>query len=131
MPELGQWNPKVVELTREHGRLLTKAASNLDATNLGLSATELGDLRPVLQKERKTWESFVENESADTIVGWIKSLTLLERDVSGFEFGDRSPVITLYRILNQREQLPADLLAWIKNHTTNRFLPFGSVFDRL
>lgn len=81
--------------------------------------------------DSEAWRSFVESESDASIVGWIKVLTLIERDYSGFEAGSRSPVLTLISVLKAREALPADLFVWIKSHTENRFLPYGSLADRL
>ena len=131
MSDVGQWNPKSVELDVIHKKLLSKAAENLQETNLGLDADELGTLRPVLRRERPVWESFAITQDSELLVGWIKALTLLERDVTGFELGDKSPVITLHRILKSRNDLPDDLNDWIKQHTNNRFLPYGNLFERI
>lgn len=131
MSDVGQWNPKSVELDVIHAKLLTKAAGNLEETNLGLDEDELGALRPVLRRERSAWESVATSQESELLVGWIKALTLLERDVTGFELGDKSPVITLHRILKSRSDLPHDLNEWIKQHTNNRFLPYGNLFERI
>ena len=131
MSDVGQWNPKSVELGVIHEKLLTKAAGSLQETNLGLDADELGTLRPVLRRERQVWQSFATAQESELLIGWIKALTLLERDVTGFELGDKSPVITLHRILKSRNDLPDDLNDWIKQHTNNRFLPYGNLFERI
>jgi hypothetical protein len=49
----------------------------------------------------------------------------------GFETGPKSPVIALARALRKRGEYPDDLTAWIKVNTDNRFLPHGSLMDRL
>jgi len=49
----------------------------------------------------------------------------------GFELGARSPVIALVRLLKQRGEYPDDLTGWVKANTDNRFLPYGSLLDRL
>ena len=131
MSDVGQWNPKSVELDAVHAKLLTKAAANLQETNLGLDENELGTLRPVLRRERPVWESFASAQESELLVGWVKALTLLERDVTGFELGDKSPVITLHKILKSRGNLPNGLTDWIKQHTNNRFLPYGNLFERI
>lgn len=81
--------------------------------------------------DSEAWRSFVGTESDATIEAWIKVLTVIERDFSGFEAGSRSPVLTLIRVLKARNALPGDLFLWIKSHTENRFLPYGSLSDRL
>lgn len=131
MADVGKWNPKSVELGVVHEKLLTKATSNLQKTNLGLDSDELGMLRPVLQRDQTAWESFAIPQESELLVNWIKVLTILERDVSGFELGDKSPVITIHRILKSRNDIPDDLNDWIKQHTRNRFLPYGNLFDRI
>ena len=88
-------------------------------------------LRPVMLIDVEAWRSFVEAESDETIEAWIKVLTLIERDLNGFEAGARSPVLTLLKVLKSRNTLPGDLFSWIKTHTQNRFLPYGSLADRL
>jgi hypothetical protein len=40
-------------------------------------------------------------------------------------------VIPLARLLKSRGDYPEDLTAWIRAHTGNRFLPYGSLLDRL
>jgi hypothetical protein len=40
-------------------------------------------------------------------------------------------VIAIVRELRHRGSYPKELTAWIKAHTTNRFLPYGSLADRL
>ena len=77
------------------------------------------------------WQSFVAAESDASIKDWIKVLTLIERDFNGFEAGSRSPVLTLIKVLKSRNALPDNLFSWIKSHTENRFLPYGSLADRL
>jgi len=131
MSNIGQWNPNASTLASVHGQLLSKGARKLESPNLGLSQDELANLRPVIRQSGETWESFIIEQPSQILVDWIKVLTILEKDVSGFELGDKSPVITLYRILKHREELPEDLLSWIKAHSNNRFLPYGSLLNRM
>ncbi len=81
--------------------------------------------------EAEAWLTFVAEESSASVEAWIKVLTLVERDFNGFEAGNRSPVLTLINVLKSRDALPDDLFTWIKTHTQNRFLPYGSLADRL
>ena len=81
--------------------------------------------------DSEEWRSFVATELDATVEAWIRVLTLVERDFSGFEAGSRSPVLTLIKVLKSRNALSGDLFEWIKSHTQNRFLPYGSLADRL
>lgn len=97
----------------------------------GLTDDEQALLRPAMSIDSEAWVSFAAAESDEVIREWIKVLTLVERDLVGFEAGSRSPVLPLLRVLKSRNALPEDLFAWIKSHTENRFLPYGSLADRL
>lgn len=77
------------------------------------------------------WSTFVSSEPTEVLVTWVKALTLVERDFSGFECGGKSPVLKLIKVLKTRQALPDDLFGWIRSHTTNKFLPYGSLADRL
>ena len=65
------------------------------------------------------------------LVGWARALTLAEESIPGCEGGAKSPVIALARLLRSRGDYPHDLTPWIKQVSSNRFLPYGSLMDRL
>ncbi len=69
-------------------------------------------------------------EDAD-VVGLIRLFTLAEQQLPGWESGAKSPVVPLAALLRKRNAYPNDLTAWIKANTNNRFLPYGSLMDRL
>ena len=88
-------------------------------------------LRPVMQLGADAWATFAENVDEKMIVKWIKVLCLCEERFFGFECGPRSPVIFLARELRKRGRYPKDLTLWIRNHSSNKFLPYGSLSDML
>ncbi|MEM9621858.1 MAG: hypothetical protein AAF993_09440 [Pseudomonadota bacterium] len=61
----------------------------------------------------------------------IRIFTLGEELYSGWLAGDKSPVVPLVRELKSRGTYDATLTRWIKSHTNNKFLPHGSLMDRL
>ncbi len=62
------------------------------------------------------------------LVHLIKTLVIAEMQIPGCSVGAKSPVIALHRLLKQRgEKLSQDDLAWIKQHSDNRFIPNGPV----
>ena len=127
MPDVGQWNPRVNELKTEHLNMLTDASQMLYETTLGLREDQLATLRPVLVQSNSSWESAGSSVESSTVINWIKALVVLEETISGFEFGDKSPVIVLFRILKQRRDIPPNFINWIRQHTSNRFLPYGNL----
>lgn len=125
------WDPSATSLTSRHRVILNHAASQLESETLQLTEDEQALLRPTMVVEAGVWLTFVAEESNASVEAWIKVLTLVERDFNGFEAGNRSPVLTLINVLKSRDALPDDLFTWIKSHTQNRFLPYGSLADRL
>lgn len=57
--------------------------------------------------------------------------TLAEARDPAWEAGALSPVIALFAELKVRGADTAELAAWIRAHSENRFLPHGSLQDRL
>ena len=111
--------------------LVRRAANQLDADGFGLDAAERARLVPWMTAGASVWEATAEGADAGEIVAWIRFFTLAEAQLPGFEAGAKSPVVPLARVLRRRGEYPADLTRWIKAHTANRFLPHGSLMDRL
>ena len=79
---------------------------------------------------RCDWQAAAQGLEAEEIERLVRFYTLAEA-LPGWEAGAQSPVIPLARELKARDAWPDDLTAWIKAHTDNRFLPYGSLMDRL
>ena len=61
----------------------------------------------------------------------VKCFTVAEMRLPGWEAGAHSPVIAIVAELRRRKAHPKGLTAWIKAHTTNRFLAARELLDRL
>lgn len=131
MAEVNQWDPKQFVLHAGHREILARASLALDKDDLGISASDQASLRPVMRLPAQAWEAFASKTDEDEILAWVKVITLAEERLSGFDVGSRSPVIALVRHLRARGELPEELLKWIRANTSNRFLPYGSLNDRL
>lgn len=131
MIDVEQWDPDKTALGDVHRAILTKAAAQHESGGLCLTDTDQTELRSVLLLGSSSWEKFVDTTDVETIVAWIKVLTICEQEYSGFDCGAKSPVIPLVRVLKRRKAYPNDLTSWIKGHSSNRFLPYGSLLDRL
>ena len=141
MGDVGVWDPKAGPGLGEPAPgapegvppvdLVRKAAAQLDADGFGLDAAERTRLAPWMTADPSRWESVADGADAGEIVAWIRFFTLAEAKLAGFEAGAKSPVVPLARALRRRGEYPADLTRWIKAHTSNRFLPHGSLMDRL
>lgn len=110
-------------------RLLLASAA-LDQPNFGFSAEELEDLAPLMRCQKDEWSAAAARLKDDQLVRLVRLLTLAER-LPGWQARERSPVIALMAELRLRNAVPVDLGPWIRSNTDNRFLPWGSLLDRL
>ncbi len=129
---IGSWQPDnhAAEIDRATLARLVRCAEVLDHPTLGLSEDEVTNLASLMRKDRSNWD-IAQALDDDTLVALIRFFTVAEGKLPNWEAGDRSPVIALAAILRGRKRYPKELTAWIKAHTNNRFLPWGSVLDRL
>jgi hypothetical protein len=132
------WDPQAaaVTLTPEMFGLLLEAAGKLDAPEFGLDQEAIRKLAPIVRHARGSkpgidWSTAAESCSDAEVIALLRLLTLAESRLSGWEAGDCSPVIPLVALLKRRGSYPAELTAWIKANSDNRFLPYGNLLDRL
>ncbi len=109
---------------------LRQAAEQLDADDFGLSAAEVADLARLARHPEADWEAPLASLDSDTLLALLRLYTLAEA-LPGWEAGAKSPVIPMAAELRRRGDYPEALTAWIKSNTDNRFLPYGSLLDRL
>ncbi len=77
------------------------------------------------------WGEQAESLEDAEIISLIGLFTLGEDQFSGWQAGENSPVVPLVRVLKARGVFEVTLSRWIKAHTDNKFLPHGSLLDRL
>ena len=119
--------PTELDVTR-----LCLAATALEADDFGLSAHEIARLAPFARQQGAVdWTQLAENLDPAQIVALVRLFTLAEAAFPAWESGARSPVVPLVALLKSRDVYPTDLTRWIKANTSNRFLPHGSLMDRL
>jgi hypothetical protein len=120
-----------LELTDQVVAELIGAGQRLDEDLFGLTRERVQVLAAVARQDSDCdWREAVAGVDSDGVVALIRLFTLAEK-LPGWEAGPRSPVIPLAGVLKDRGDYPGDLTAWIKAHTDNRFLPYGSLMDRL
>ena len=79
-----------------------------------------------MSKEIEYWPELVSME-LDELELLARLFTILERDLSGWEGGKFCPVIYIVKELRKRGGSIVELKRWIRTHSTNRYLPYGSV----
>ena len=126
--DVGAWEPPA-KLGDRHARVLDEADTTGDVLDLDEDARVR--LREVAQGDADEWSDFFADRSSARLIAWLRVLTLAEETIPGCETGAKSPVIVLARLLRERGDYPDELTSWIKSVSTNRFLPYGSLMDRL
>jgi len=95
-----------------------------------LTSDEISDYRHLMKQNKEEWLKVSPELEQHTIVHLVRFFTLAEAQLSGWEAGSKSPVIWLCRELKNRGAFPdAELIAWIKENTDNKFLPYGNLLD--
>ncbi len=80
----------------------------------------------LMQIPDAAWQEIAAQLDNADLRGLIRFFTLAEMQLNNCEAGAASPVIAINRVLKQRgEPLDRDELIWIRNHSSNRFLPNG------
>ena len=121
--EIGAWEP-AAPLGEDHAEALDAAAEDL-------AAADADRLRQVVGAGVEGRARFFDGQDSERLTGWLRALVLAEQAVPGCDAGAKSPAIHIARLLRERGDYPADLTAWIKSVSRNRFLPYGSLMDRL
>ena len=109
---------------------MLRAGEALDQPDYGLGQEEIQKFAPLMHAGAPRWREAAVNLDDETLVSLVRIFTLAEQ-LPGWHAGDRSPVIPLMAELRKRSAVPADLGTWIRANTDNRFLPWGSLLDRL
>ena len=130
---VGSYDPGAREkaISEAAVRELLGAAAALRAPDFGLSAERIEALAGLARHEDGCdWAAAAAGLSSAELESLVRLYTLAER-LPGWNAGPRSPVIPLVAELKRRDACPDGLTAWIKANTDNRFLPYGSLLDRL
>jgi len=98
---------------------------------IGFTALERSSMAGLMTAPANDWQNAAESLEVGQVEALIRFLTLAEEAIGGWQAGDRSPVIALVKVLKNRGSYDRALTRWIKANSSNRFLPHGSLMDRL
>ena len=103
-----------------------------DALDAALEGPLRERLRAAMQAPAGALADAIASLEAPAAEDLVRLFTVLEA-LAGFEAGARSPVIPLFRHLKPQldAEAAAELVRWIRTHSENRFIPHGSLQDRL
>lgn len=127
---LGTWTPDITAPQPPSHDTLTEAASLGQAETLDFpkqAPDTLNDLKGWMTQPQSLWQPVLEPLETGTLIALVRFFTLAEQHWTGWEAGDKNPVIWICKTLKPRGAFPdIELTRWIKAHTDNRFLPYGN-----
>ena len=130
---VGTWNPaeQISELSAKVLDELLAAANRPGDEDFGLPQADIERLAGSAHANRVDWQAASQQLENGQLLDLIRFYTLAEGRFPAWKAGSNSPVIVLAKVVRGRGAWPDDLTAWIKRHTDNKFLPYGSLLDRL
>ena len=130
---VGTWDPsgQITELSIAVLDELLAAAGRSGENDFGLGPADIERLAGAAHGNRVDWQAAAQRLGDGDLVALVRFYTLAEARFNSWKAGADSPVIALAKALRERDAWPADLTAWIRRHTDNRFLPYGSLLQRL
>ncbi len=132
---VGSWDPNLAKPDTDAAikpELLARFIAlsrqdQLDSITASVDADQQQLYAGLMTLPQQEWEHAVDNLMEADIYHLMRFFTVAELQLPGWEAGERSPVIWLNKILKARgKPLSKDQIQWIKQHTRNRFLPYGS-----
>jgi hypothetical protein len=137
---VGSWDPKKRKgeekanpsiLDEQVVARMMRASDLAKGDKFGLSDTEIDKYAALMQLPLSSWQGVLQSLESAQLIALLKFFTLAEQHLSGWEAGARSPVIAIAKALRDQSAYPDDLTTWIRANSNNRFLPHGSLMDRL
>ena len=133
MSDTGFWTPAEqappdLETLR---RLAAQVPAEIDDAGAVIGEDERPRLSAWMHQPRDVWMPLAETLNDEELLALVRLFTLAEMQFSGWRGDNSSPVIAFARTLRQRGAWPAEMTAWIRGNSDNRFLPYGSLMDRL
>lgn len=130
MTDVGSWTPASSELGETHREALARAGEGVLDDRFVLEGDDLELVRQVMTATGDAVAAFIDGVDSAALISWIRVAARAE-DMPGCDVGAKSPAIAMARLLRARGDYPDTLTPWIRAHSNNRFLPYGSLMDRL
>ncbi len=128
---IGSWTP-AKEATIERA-MLDKGLSlarkqTLESLAEEFTQDEIERYAPAMKLTQPQWEAVLSDYSSDELRLLIRFFTRAEMLLPGWDAGESSPAIWANKLLKRRgERLPPEDLRWLRENTSNRFIPNGSL----
>ena len=133
MTSTGEWLPEnatTLSLDCEQLKRLARisAENKLDTIKTVLTESEQTELAQSMAASREQWQAAANPLTNDELIDLIKTLAIAEMQIPNCNLGAKSVVIHIHRLVKQRgNALGKEDLRWLKQNSTNRYLPNGPV----
>lgn len=131
---IGSWTPEneIATLSVDEAWLRRCLAvseeGGLDNLAAQFDEDEQQQYAPVMRMTQEQWQLALDGFGEQELLALMRFFTLAEMQLSGWEAGDRSPVIWINRELRSRgHKLERDMLIWLRENSDNRFIPNGGL----
>ncbi len=82
----------------------------------------------MLKASEDEWNHAFDPLDNESLLSLLKFFTLIEEQIDNWKAGPLSPVIIINKTLRKRgEPLSKEILLWIRQNSSNRFIPNGAV----
>ena len=128
---IGSWTP-ANEATIERA-MLDKGLSlarkqSLESLPEEFTQGEIERYAPAMKLTQSQWEAVLADYSSEELRLLIHFFTRAEMLLPGWDAGESSPAIWANKLLKRRgERLSPEDLHWLRENTSNRFIPNGSL----
>ncbi len=112
--------PKKLEES-DLNQLMTLAHDFNEDTDL---TAHLSWIQPLALADKNIWALSIQSIPQTALIELIRMFTIIEQQ-QGWNLGEKSPVIALFKQLRKIAGIDKPLVGWVKNHSDNKFLPFG------
>lgn len=117
------WQP-VPQITSIDSAALERLVSVAAQAAEGNLTTDLDWIQPFAQMNHSAWSPAIAQLDTDKMISLIKLFTMVEKQ-AGWDLAEKSAVIPLFKALRKEVGIDRALVQWVKDHTDNKFLPFG------
>lgn len=127
---IGSWNPEdkasdyVIDNNLLERFIQYAEKDQLNELENLLSPEEQQQHAQLMLLPSSDWLAASESMNGAELTALIKFFTVAEQ-LPGWFAGERSPVISLAKQLKKQQGIERELIAWIRAHSENRFLPYG------
>ena len=121
-------SPKVIDSAKLEALVDISRRQSLHRLAEEIGESEQQWLALAMNADRKSWLSAAEGFGNDDLIHLMKALAMAEMCITGCTVGAKSPVIYLNGLLKHRSgSLSHEDLRWLKQNSSNRFLPNGPI----